>query len=159
HAYYNLGNALIQVKRFEEATEAFKKAVDLDKSLWQAASNLGMLLFGLNHHEEALKYLRHAASAEPQEPEFHHIYGTALIHLEKYSEATEAFKKLHAMQPDIPTVAYVLAHLHGIQNQDTEALEMLTKSINMDSTYKAKAVSDEAFSHLRDNPAFVAIVG
>ncbi len=64
-AYYNLGVSLNDLKRYEEAEVAYRKAIELNPSDAIAYSNLGNLLGDLKRYEEAEVAYRKAIELNP----------------------------------------------------------------------------------------------
>lgn len=54
-AYYNKGNALNELKRYQEAIEYFSKAIELDPTKSKVYSNKRNSLLGLERFEEAIQ--------------------------------------------------------------------------------------------------------
>lgn len=70
-AHINLGVALYQLGRIEEAQAAFQSAVRLDPENGISRYNLGCVLEERGEIEEAIEHLRHAASVIPGHPDVH----------------------------------------------------------------------------------------
>ena len=70
-AHINLGVALYQVGRIDEAQAAFQAAVRLDPENGISRYNLGCVLEERGKIGEAIEHLRHAASVIPDHPDVH----------------------------------------------------------------------------------------
>lgn len=64
-AWFNLGNALDELKRLPEAIEAYQKAVSLDPRYADAHFNLGMALERVGQGAQALKHWRAYVKLDP----------------------------------------------------------------------------------------------
>mmetsp|Transcript_28759 Transcript_28759/g.46911 ORF Transcript_28759/g.46911 Transcript_28759/m.46911 type:complete len:99 (+) Transcript_28759:709-1005(+) len=64
-AYYNLGNALHDCGRLDEAIEYFQRAVELDNTYVDAHFNLGIAYQEYNDFKNALKCYDTCASLDP----------------------------------------------------------------------------------------------
>ena len=54
-AHSNLGNALKNLNRYDEALESFDKAIEINSNFADAYSNRGVILQEIKHFDEALK--------------------------------------------------------------------------------------------------------
>ncbi len=64
-AYFNLGNALIDLSRPGEAVAAYLKALEIKPDYAQAAYNIGNILKKTGRFDQALSAYRHALNAKP----------------------------------------------------------------------------------------------
>jgi tetratricopeptide (TPR) repeat protein len=70
-AHINLGVALYQLARTDEAQSAFQSAVELDPENGISRYNLGCVLEERGEIETAIEHLRHAARIMPAHPDVH----------------------------------------------------------------------------------------
>jgi tetratricopeptide (TPR) repeat protein len=68
-AYAIAGHFFIINRRYEEGIAIYRKALDLDPSLSEARSHLGVTLMNLGHQDEAQKQLEQAYNAGYQDPQ------------------------------------------------------------------------------------------
>ena len=62
---FNLGNVYLAAGNSRLAEKGYRKALELRKSFYAAASNLGNLLTKAGNYSEALVYLRRSIQLEP----------------------------------------------------------------------------------------------
>jgi tetratricopeptide (TPR) repeat protein len=67
--WHNSGTLLLALDRYEEALEAFDRAITLDPALWQAWNNKGAALAKLGRHIEALAAFNQALALNPEAAE------------------------------------------------------------------------------------------
>lgn len=115
-AYDNLGLVCDASGRTEEAIQAFKKAVSLNReerihSPWPAM-NLGALLVKLGRYDEAKGYLQESLSEDPRFPKAHFQLGSLL---EKLADDAGALKELQQAvdhDPSYPEPYYVMGRIY-----------------------------------------------
>ena len=97
--YLGLSAALNSQRRYEEAVEVARVAVDKAPNSDEAHSNLGRALFGLDRYEEAELHLRQAVALDPQRYKTHFVHGAALGALGRFEEAIASYNKALVVQP------------------------------------------------------------
>ena len=110
-AHINLGVALYQMGRLDEARAEFLSAVQLDPLNGISRYNLGCVLEEQGEIEEAIEHLRRAARAMPAHADVH--FNLALAY-EKRGErrlAREHWLLLSALRPQRPLGRQARAHL------------------------------------------------
>ena len=107
NAHLNLGNALHDQGRYEEALEAARVAVEQDPDSFEAHVNLGAVLSKLGHFEEAETYLRRAIALNPQAMAAHLNLGNALYDQGRYEEALAVARAAVEQAPDSFNKAHV----------------------------------------------------
>jgi tetratricopeptide (TPR) repeat protein len=104
-AYYNRANALLKLKRAEEALENLDKALSLQPDYPEAHFSRGNALMDLKRQEEALASYNKALSQRPDYVAAYNNRGNALRELKRLDEAVASFDSAVALNPD-----YVEAH-------------------------------------------------
>ncbi len=95
----NLGNALYELGRSEEATAAYREALRLDPGEAVYDNNLGNALYELGRHEEATAAYREALRLNPGEAAYDNNLGNALCELGRYDEAAAAYREALRLDP------------------------------------------------------------
>lgn len=111
------GRSYMALERWEEAEKAWRKVIELDQKNETAHYSLGEILIRANtgNHtiaEEALSHFDKALIRLPQDPSVLWARGIALIQLERYPEADEAWTEAFQYIP-----------------QGTESSEMVKKAL------------------------------
>ena len=101
-AHYNLGVVLQALTRLEEATVAFRRAIDLKPDYFEAYNNLGGALLKLSRLEAAADACRSAISISPGGAEAWHNLGMTLAAGEQPDDGIEAFRRAVDLTPDDP---------------------------------------------------------
>lgn len=97
--YLNLGNALLEQRRLDDAIVQYRKAISLRPDLAEAYLNLGFVLGEKGEKEDALMALRQAVSLKPAFAEAHYNLGLALQDLGRDDEATKCYEQAVSLSP------------------------------------------------------------
>ena len=89
NAHLNLGKALYNQERYEEALEVARVAMEQAPDYFKVHINLGAVLSELGHLEDAETHLRRALALNPQARDAHLNLGDALYKQGRYEEALE----------------------------------------------------------------------
>ena len=123
NAHLNLGKALYNQERYEEALEAARVAVEQDSDSFKAHSNLGAVLSELGHVEEAETHLRRAIALDPQAKDAYLNLGDALYKQGRYEEALEVARVAVEQDPDSfkahSNLGAVLSELDHVEEAET----------------------------------------
>src|SRR5262249_20461040 len=101
-AYSNLGNALSDQRRLDEAVAAYRKAIDLKPDLAEAHNNLGIALGEQKKPDEAVAAYRRAIQIRRDYAEAHCNLGCALCDQGRFAEGLAELRegdKLGSKQP------------------------------------------------------------
>ncbi len=99
-AHSNLGKALHDLNRPEQALASFDKAIALEPGFAMAHNNRGNLLVGLVRPAEALVSLDKAIALEPGLAMAHNNRAIALENLKRPEEALASYDRAIALKPD-----------------------------------------------------------
>jgi tetratricopeptide (TPR) repeat protein len=98
-AYNNLGLAISDQGRREEAVAAFKKAMELSPEAPEAYNNLGCLYKGKKDYQQAVEYFNQAIARQADYSLAYLNLGTAYEEMEKFDLAIKSWEKVLAVQP------------------------------------------------------------
>jgi tetratricopeptide (TPR) repeat protein len=98
-AHRDLGNALQQLQRFEEALASYDKALTLKSDLADAHNNRGIALARLQRRDEALTSYDRAIALKPDYAQAYNNRGTVLSDQKRTAEAMADFSKAIALDP------------------------------------------------------------
>ena len=169
-AHTELGKALHRLERYEEALESFRSvvasyhrdkrtafflrmgAVPRSLGLPVAYDHMGIALFRLGRHEEALESYRAALALEPGSAMTHVRTGWVLARLGRHEEAVESYRDALALEPES-----VMAHasmgdaLVRLERYE-EALESFERALSADPSLEpARAGAEYARRRLEDS--------
>jgi tetratricopeptide (TPR) repeat protein len=127
-ALHNLGAALAEQGRHEQALALFGEALRIDPGLAAAQRGIGASLVRLGRAEEALPHLADAIRLKPADADAHRVLGEALLGLGRLGEAAEALMRSLALRPD--EVSYhQLAKLRSLEGRAEEALHYYGRAL------------------------------
>lgn len=139
HYYWlNEGNDLYAAKRYEEALDSYKKALDIDPAPGYpyAWKNRGDTLQWLNRYEEALASYDKALEIDPEYVKAWSNRGLTLRKLKRYKEAVASHDKALDIDPEYPYAwngrGFALEKLERYE----EALVSYNKALEIDPNYK-----------------------
>ncbi len=118
--YLGKGNALQGLKRFEEATAWYPKAIELAGNYSSVWYMQGCNLFNLNRYERALESFHHALAMNSDLNTRLYI-GYCLMHLDRPAEAEKVYEELIAEGLSNATVYFSLASAKKALGKRTEA--------------------------------------
>ena len=98
--YVHVGDFYIDEKRYKDAEEMFKKAIELNPRSRAAYSGLGLLYNSLKRHRESEGALMKAAEMKIRDPRVYDVLGGYYLEQERYKDAEEMFKKAIYLDPD-----------------------------------------------------------
>jgi tetratricopeptide (TPR) repeat protein len=101
--WVNLGNALMDSRRYSEAVEAYQKALALDPKNVSVRVDMGTCYRGTGKSEKAVEEYRKALKIDPNFPNGHRNLAVVLSNdLHKSKEAIEEFQKYLELMPNAP---------------------------------------------------------
>lgn len=94
---------------FEQAEQAYKKALSLDPTLSNALTNLGNLEYRRQQHEAAEQYYRDALECDPEQPEALYNLGFLCFERDEVEEAVVLFREALNSDPSFADAHFNLA--------------------------------------------------
>ncbi len=98
-ALNNRGNALLALRRFDQALASYDRALALQSAYADAQCNRGATLHALERYDEALAACDRAIALQPDYPEAHSNRGNTLRELRRCDEAVAACDRALALAP------------------------------------------------------------
>jgi len=132
----NLGEALLQKGRVDEAIAYFRKALEIQPNDTLTQTHLAVALFQEGQPNEAFARFRKALALRPADPLIHYNFGVALLHYGQVNEAATQFQKALELQPDYAQDLSRLgnASLHRGQVDEAIALFQTLLKVQPDDT-------------------------
>lgn len=85
--------------------------------------------------------------------------GVVALNIGDFTQARTFFEKALRLRPDAPHVLYSLAATHAQAGAPDQALDYLTRSIQMHPHFRTQAMNDTDFSGLREDKRFLELLG
>jgi Flp pilus assembly protein TadD len=117
------GRALAYLGRWEEAENAFRRALAGSPQEWRAYAWLGIVAYVQERYPDALAAFQTACSLKPEHPGLANNLGQAYVALGRYDDAIASFRLAGAHAPDHPRLtlnligALTLARQHDAAEQ------------------------------------------
>lgn len=133
---YNLGYALQQLGRFEDALHAFTQAVLLMPDDLDALMSRGHVLANLGRYEAAVADFAKATRLVPQSPDAWNNLGNVLLELEREGDALDAYDKALALRPNFAQVLFNKGKAFGALERYTEAAAAYEGALGQNPNYE-----------------------
>ena len=131
----NLGRALADLDRLEEAKPHYLRALELDPNMEEAHYNMGLLLLEQAKITEAVGYYRKALQIKPNYDKAHLNLGVALEKLGKKDEAKQHYRIAFEINPNLLNAINNLAIVLLKEGKSDEAIEYFRKALRIDPNY------------------------
>jgi Tfp pilus assembly protein PilF len=134
----NLGVALMEQFKHEEAAKQFKQALASDQNFALARINLALAYYFLNDSRSAVEEARAAVKLAPESLHAHYILGASLRNERLYDEAIAEFNKVLAGDPQDPAANIQLGQLYAQQQKYDQAIAAFSRALEAEP-YNATA--------------------
>jgi serine/threonine protein kinase/tetratricopeptide (TPR) repeat protein len=111
-AHNNLGNALIYLKRTDEAIAEYRKAIEVDPKYTFSHHNLGLVQWEQGNRDDAIACYQKAIEVDPKKADSHFNLGNCCACLGRWDQALVAMDKAAELTPDDYFRLYLAAALH-----------------------------------------------
>src|SRR5215472_16719697 len=156
----NIGLALGEINRAEDAVIHYTRALDLKPDYAEARTNLGNLLREQGKLDEALAQYRHVLALKPESADAHNDLANALKEQSKLGEAVARYERALALKPIFPEAYLNLGNALREQRKLDEAVAQYQRALalkpdyadahnNLGVTLREQGKLDEAVAHLR----------
>ncbi len=100
-AHFNLAGSLLETGRTNDALACLRTAAALEARYWQPRAQLASLAAARGDWQEAARWWGEVAQTRTNHPGAWFGLGIALLHLERFGDATNAFARALELQPDL----------------------------------------------------------
>ncbi|WP_395715169.1 tetratricopeptide repeat protein [Reyranella sp.] len=147
-AHMNLGYALLQQGRLEEAVTSYRKTLELAPNNAEVLLNLGNILGDLSQEDEAIACYRKALVLKPEFSDVHNSLGVTLCVLGKVDEAIASYRRALEIRPDSVMTLDNLASALMAQGKSAAALTIAQQAL--ESCERAIALRPDDIGALYD---------
>ena len=134
-SHNNLGVALYDQGRTEEAIEHYLQALRMEPKYLKTYNNLGIALNKIGHTEEAIEYYLQALRIKPDYLDAHYNLGDALIKQDRTEEAIEHYLQALRIKPDYEEAYNNLGVALNRQGRTEEAIEHYLQALRIKPDY------------------------
>ncbi len=129
------GVALKRAGRFEEAIDAYRRAIALDPNHAAAHNNLGNALSNVGQMESAIEAYRRAIELKPEYAEAYNNLATVLTNLDRPGEAIAACQTALKFRPDLAEIHNSLGAALAADGQFDKAIDAHRAAIALKPAY------------------------
>jgi tetratricopeptide (TPR) repeat protein len=127
-----LGNALYQLQRYQEAAEAFETTLSLDDHLTRVNFKLALARYRSGDLKAATALLTRASAANEMTAESYYLLGLCLRDARQLSEAQRAFERAVMLSPALGAAREELADVYASQGKRAYELVQLQVLVGLD---------------------------
>lgn len=125
--WLQIGDTYTKIEYYEDAAEAYRKAIELDKEYADAYKQLGLMYYDQELYDKAITPLEEAVKRFPDDEELSKKLGSCYLRTGKLDSAIEQYKSLIAEQPENTRAYMNLANAYATLNNYQKAVETLNK--------------------------------
>ncbi|RMF58273.1 MAG: tetratricopeptide repeat protein [Calditrichaeota bacterium] len=126
--YFQMGNACRKVKKFQEAAEAYQKAIKLHPNFSEAYNNLGSTLRSLGKLEEGVRCYLKALEIAPNDAQYHFNLANAYKEDKKNEQAFYHYHQAVRLNPNFYQAYYNLGKAYADELQLEKGLKYYLKA-------------------------------
>ncbi|HIO07065.1 TPA: sulfotransferase family protein, partial [Candidatus Poribacteria bacterium] len=131
----NLGDALKQQGRLEQAIQAYHRATEINPNYMKAHNNLGNTFSQQGRLEEAVQAYHRALEINPNDASTHNNLGNALQEQGKLELAIQAYRRSTEIDPNYLQAYNNLGNAFRQQDRSEEAIQAYHQAIGIDAGY------------------------
>jgi tetratricopeptide (TPR) repeat protein len=128
-AYVELGDTYRELQRYEEAAEAFKKAMRIEDESC-ASCGLGVTYYKSGRYEDAENAFKRAIELDPNDVCAYDWSGRMYYELSRYHEAVEVFKQEIRLQPNASAYLF-LGNAYVYSRQFNEGVNAYKQALHL----------------------------
>ena len=125
----NIGVALLEQFKYKEATDSFRRALQLEPTLTLARINLGIALFNLPELPAAQKELQSLIASSPSVPQPHYLIGLIAKMQNRPEDAVAAFQRVLKIDPNDVGANVNIGQIYAQQRKYPEAITVLRTAL------------------------------
>jgi tetratricopeptide (TPR) repeat protein len=131
-AWYGLGIAYADLKRYTDAIEAFRQALRIDPKDAHTWYNLGYAYDELSRYTDAIEAYRQALRIDPEYADTWYNLGLAYGNSSRYTDAIEAFRQALRIDPEYAKAWNNLGIAYADLKRYTDAIEAFRQALRID---------------------------
>jgi tetratricopeptide (TPR) repeat protein len=137
----NVGSALVELGRLDEAEQCFKDILQSDAKFALALTGLGQVSQRRGDHESALNHFQRASEVGPESPWILSGIFDSLRALGRLDEAEAYARKIVAAKPESAQALVDLAQVVRLTRETSAAIEILERAIRIDAAHSGARIA------------------
>lgn len=153
--YNQQGDSLFEGKQYDDALEAYQKAVQL-KPIASAYYHIGWIYNDRNDYDQAVTALQQAIRYDANDSAAFYELGYAYRNLKRFDDALAAYRRSIAIKPDRAAAYYEIGWIYNEQGQYAQAIPSLRQAATLRDGY-ADAYEEMGYAYYKLNQSQEAI--
>lgn len=149
--YFLWGRHAELLLRFDEALEAYQKALICDPRAEFISEKVPLLLLRLERTDEAAIWLQNYLAAHPEKTGMRMLYAKVLVRQKKNAEAMRQYQLISDRHPDDPAILLLLAEMYLSDNHPAKARPLLEHVLSLDQKSYAGHILMARLCQLEEN--------
>ncbi len=125
------GEKHIEAGRYEEAVEAYRKALDANPDSAAAYNGIGIVFMRMKHYDEAIAAYDNALKRDPDSAWTRSNLGLAYIEMRRYPDAIETLRQAVRSMPDLAVAHFNLGIAYAKEERYREAAISYKEAIRL----------------------------
>lgn len=132
---YQKANTFHELKRYQDAIEAYENVIEIEPNFFQAWNGQGKTFYELKKYPEALEAYESAIKLKPNYLEAWEGRGLTLFELGQYKYAIDSFNKALSLNQEQPKIWNSLGESLSKLNEDSQAIHAYNKAIELNQEF------------------------
>lgn len=145
--YYHEAIGLYEKKRYQEALEANRAALQQAPRNAEILNNIGNCLFKMGKIQDAISNWKEALKSAPKQAKICNNLGIAYYQIDENDRAIEFYKKAILFEPQFADAYYNLASVYGFKGQFRDALDNYRKYLEFNPDATMKKLTEERIEY------------
>ena len=133
--YYNIGNVLVEQKKYAEAETNYAKALEMKPDYPEVHYNFGIVSEMQGKFAQAVEHYATALQGIPDDATLRQYFGSALVRLGKFDQAIEQFDVSIKLKPDSPETHFYWGMALAAQKKKSEAAAHFNEALRLKPDY------------------------
>ncbi len=145
--YYHEAIELYEKKRYQEALDANRSALQQAPRNAEILNNIGNCLFKMGKIQDAISNWKDALKSAPKQAKICNNLGIAYYQIDENDRAVEFYKKAILFEPQFADAYYNLASVYGFKGQFRDALDNYRKFLEFNPDATMKKLTEERIEY------------
>ncbi|HOT30209.1 MAG TPA: tetratricopeptide repeat protein [Candidatus Ozemobacteraceae bacterium] len=145
--FYHEAIELYEKKRYQEALDANRAALQQAPRNAEILNNIGNCLFKMGKIQDAITNWKEALKSAPKQAKICNNLGIAYYQIDENDRAVEFYKKAILFEPQFADAYYNLASVYGFKGQFRDALDNYRKYLEFNPDATMKKLTEERIDY------------